>query len=222
MKPFTTILLLLLTAAIAIADDALFMRTLSNADIVLSNGKDTCSVNAGDVYPFVGYDDTGALVKLKAGPYTFYLRKSNVRLVSESEVAAAKAAYEKDMAQFLPGVTAWEQEQSAKQGSSQSVSSSQGSPASPSVPPVITVEPTYYWNVEVVVGRKYAWTEDTYERYKTFTTEVQAKSKSEAESIAAGQSYTTNSNLIQAKITVEPAGTKNAKFRVKDCTATRQ
>ena len=94
--------------------------------------------------------------------------------------------------------------------------------ASAKIPTTITVEPTYYWDVEVTVGRKYSWTEDTYESYKTITTQVQAKSRSEAESIAAGQSYTTRSNLIQATISVEPAGTKNAKFRVKGCKATRQ
>ena len=86
----------------------------------------------------------------------------------------------------------------------------------------VEVTPIYTWDVDVVIGRKYNWTDDSYEEYTTKTIEIKAASRSEAESKAASDSYTTKSNLTREQITVSPAGTKGAKFRVIRCEARRQ
>jgi hypothetical protein len=213
-----TICLLALMLLASVSQGQVMYRILKKTSTTLSNGQGI-AVLAGECYPLIGSEESGAILKLKFGGYTFYVPRSACSLIPESEIAAATTRYDADYASFLPHIREYEEKQAQQ---SKALSSSSSPPQAASPPPVITVEPTFYWNVEVVVGRKYAWTADTYERYKTITTEVQAKSKSEAEAIAARQTYTTNSNLIQSKITVEPAGTKNAKFRVKSCTATRQ
>jgi hypothetical protein len=211
------ICLLAFVMMVSVGHGQVMYKILKKSATTLSNGQ-AVEVLADECYPLISSEESGAILKLKFGDYTFYVPRSACSLIPESGIAAATTRYNKDYAEFLPRIRAYEERQAQQSRAPSSTAPSQ--PTSP--PPVITVEPTYYWDVEVVVGRKYAWTEDTYERYKTITTQVQAKSKSEAESIAAGRSYTTNSNLIQSKINVEPAGTRNAKFRVKDCTATRQ
>lgn len=201
--------------AFGLANDSLFFRFHRQTDIHLNNGQ-PMTVAVGDCYPMIDKDASTGVMKFKFGGNYFFARGTNCALVPESEVPAAAAHYREDIANTAPRIQRWDSE------NSRTPQTPAPAAVAPVVPATITVEPTYYWNVEVVVGRKYAWTADTYERYKTFTTEVQAKSQSEAESIAARKSYTTRSNLIQSTITVEPAGTKDAKFRVTNCTARRQ
>ena len=222
MKHIATLLIALMTTSFAMAGDAIFMRVVSYTKFTLSTGME-CSLDAGDALPLVGYDETGELVKLKAGPYTMFFRRSNVRLVPESETASAQIAYNKDMARFVPAIKKLEQENVAKQSNSSNPSFSQGSaPAPVPQPSSVTIESLYTWDVTVSIGRKYWATKDKYEVYDSLTTEVQAKSRSEAERIAADRSYTTRSKLFGSKINVEPAGTAGAKFRVYNCEASRQ
>lgn len=162
--------------------------------------------------------------------HTMVLPSSSIRLVEPRDVTVAAMTYrqlvlahrdnrEKQRQAEQKRDQEWRRRNPPKNSTVQP-SPNPPTPVAPQAP--ITVEPLYTWDVKVWIGRKYWATEDKYEVYSSLQTEVQAKTRSEAERIAADRSYTTKSALIGSQITVEPAGTHGAKFRVYNCEATRQ
>jgi hypothetical protein len=193
------------------------------------------TIKEGACFPLIEKDWRTGLLKLKVGGYSFTTRWASCSLVPEGETAAANSQYQSDITKEK--IARWEAEWAAE---SAPATSSEHKPASRPTqaqaqaqaqkqqqqqqqqPTGGTIEILYTWDVTVHIGRKYWATKDKYELYSSLTTEVQAKTRSEAERIAASKSYTTNSALFGSRIEVAPAGTEGAKFRVYNCEATRQ
>ena len=200
-------------------------RILKNTPTTLSNGRDVVLAH-DDCYPLISLEESGSILKLKFSQNSFYVPRSACSIVPQSGISAAITGYNEEQARELPRTRQYEEEQ-AKRSRTSSTTSSSSQPTSSSPAPVpqptnVTVEPLYTWDVKVYIGRKYWATENKYEVYSSLATEVQAKTRSEAERIAADKRYTTKSALFGSQITVEPAGTFGAKFRVYNCEATRQ
>ena len=213
--PRITICLLAFTLLASVSHAQIMYQMLKKTNTTLSNGQ-SVDVLVGDCYPLISSEESGAILKLKFGEYTFYVPRAACALIPDSEVSAATTRYEKDYTDFLPNIRQYEQDQARKRASPPTA------PAPAPQPSNVTIEPLYTWDVTVHIGRKYWATKDKYELYSSLTTEVQAKTRSEAERIAASGSYTTNSALFGSRIEVQPAGTEGAKFRVYNCEATRQ
>ena len=211
------ICLLAFTLLASVSHAQIMYRLLKKTSTTLSNGQ-SVDVLVGECYPLISSEESGAILKLKFGGYTFYVPRSACSLIPDGEISAATTRYEKDYADFLPNIREYEEDQARKRTSTPSAPALIPAPQ----PSNVTIEPLYTWDVTVYVGRKYWATKDKYEVYTNLTTEVQAKTRSEAERIAADRSYTTKSTFIGASIKVEPAGTEGAKFRVYNCEATRQ
>lgn len=210
------IYLLAFTLMTSISDAQIMYRVTKSTSTTLNNGQDVFI--SGGCFPLISSEESGAILKLKFGGYTFYVPRSSCSLVPDSEISAANTQYEKNYANYLPRIREYEEDQARKRASTPSAPAPVPAPQ----PSNVTIEPLYTWDVTVYVGRKYWATKDKYEVYTNLKTEVQAKTRSEAERIAADRSYTTQSTFIGASIKVEPAGTEGAKFRVYNCEATRQ
>jgi TonB family protein len=86
------IVFLILFTATAEAADNIYVITVADADVTLSNGI-PLTIKKGSCFPFLKDDLSHTFAQLKVGASTFWIRKTNVSLVPKADYPRAAAKY---------------------------------------------------------------------------------------------------------------------------------